>query len=183
MKEFKTIAEQVSILQSRGMHVGREASAILLRENYYSVINGHKDPFLDKKAMQSSADDVYIAGSKFEWVFSLFQFDRELRRITFSYHLFETTLRTEGDRKTTPHEILRAYDVLTHFRNLCVHDERLYCAKVGNDDYANMLKLMEVALPRDAVRSMKKDIERLLQKYNGELNVITTHDIGNCLGL
>ena len=301
MKEFKTIAEQISILESRGMHVGREAPAILLRENYYSVINGYKDPFLDKKAMQSSADDVYVEGSRFEWVFSLFQFDRELRRITFSYliqaeaalktatvyafcenhrgcsdylerssfcsardmltpkafkgnkaslhsnnmnklmeflnrklvvgpatrpfvahyiasygevplwvlsndltfgnmshffqlmkrgdqnsvckYLFETTLRAEGDRKITPHEVLRAYDVLTHFRNLCAHDERLYCAKVGNNDYATMLKLMEVALPRDVVHNMKKDIERLLQRYNGELNVITAHDLGNCLGL
>lgn len=301
MKEFKTIAEQISILESRGMHVGGEASAILLRENYYSVINGYKDPFLDKKAMQSSADDVYVEGSRFEWVFSLFQFDRELRRITFSYliqaeaalktatvyafcenhrgcsdylerssfcsardmltpkafkgnkaslhsnnmnklmeflnrklvvgpatrpfvahyiasygevplwvlsndltfgnmshffqlmkrgdqnsvckYLFETTLRAEGDRKITPHEVLRAYDVLTHFRNLCAHDERLYCAKVGNDDYATMLKLMEVALPRDVVRNMKKDIRHLLQRYNGELNVITAHDLGNCLGL
>lgn len=301
MKEFKTIAEQISILESRGMHVGREASAILLRENYYSVINGYKDPFLDKKAMRSSADDVYVEGSRFEWVFSLFQFDRELRRITFSYliqaeaalktatvyafcenhqgcsdylerssfcsardmltpkafkgnkvslhsknmnklmeflnrklvvgpatrpfvahyitsygevplwvlsndltfgnmshffqlmkrgdqnsvckYLFETTLRAEGDRKITPHEVLRAYDVLTHFRNLCAHDERLYCAKVGNDGYATMLKLMEVALPRDVVRNMKKDIERLLQRYNGELNVITALDLGNCLGL
>ena len=301
MKEFKTIAEQISILESRGMYVGREASAILLRENYYSVINGYKDPFLDKKAMQSSADDVYVEGSRFEWVFSLFQFDRELRRITFSYliqaeaalktatvyafcenhrgcsdylerssfcsardmltpkafkgnkaslhsnnmnklmeflnrklvvgpatrpfvahyiasygevplwvlsndltfgnmshffqlmkrgdqnsvckYLFETTLRAEGDRKITPHEVLRAYDVLTHFRNLCAHDERLYCAKVGNDDYATMLKLMEVALPRDVVRNMKKDIRHLLQRYNGELNVITAHDLGNCLGL
>ena len=301
MKEFKTIAEQISILESRGMYVGREASAILLRENYYSVINGYKDPFLDKKAMQSSADDVYVEGSRFEWVFSLFQFDRELRRITFSYliqaeaalktatvyafcenhrgcsdylerssfcsardmltpkafkgnkaslhsnnmnklmeflnrklvvgpatrpfvahyiasygevplwvlsndltfgnmshffqlmkrgdqnsvckYLFETTLRAEGDRKITPHEVLRTYDVLTHFRNLCAHDERLYCAKVGNDDYATMLKLMEVALPRDVVRNMKKDIRHLLQRYNGELNVITAHDLGNCLGL
>ena len=98
-------------------------------------------------------------------------------------HLFETTLRTEGDRKITPHEVLRAYNVLTHFRNLCAHDERLYCAKVSNDNYVTMLKLMEVALPRDVVRSMKKDIERLLKKYSDKLNVITAHDLGNCLGL
>lgn len=97
-------------------------------------------------------------------------------------YLFETTLRTEGDRKITPHEVLRAYDVLTHFRNSCAHDECLYCAKVGNDGYVTMLKLMEVALPRDVVRSMKKEIERLLKKYSDKLNVITAHDLGNCLG-
>ncbi len=301
MKEFKTIAEQISILESRGMHVGRDAAAALLRENYYSVINGYKDPFLDKEAMQSSADDVYVEGSNFEWVFSLFQFDRELRQITFSYliqaeaalktatvyafceshrgcsdylnrssfcsakdmltpkafkgnraslhsssmnklmgilnrklvvgpatrpfvahyiasygevplwvlsndltfgnmshffqlmkrgdqnsackNLFKTTLRAKGDKRITPHEVLRTYDILTHFRNLCAHDERLYCAKVGNDDYAAMLKLMEIALPHDVVRSMKKDIERLLQKYSNELNVITAQSLRNRLGL
>ena len=46
-----------------------------------------------------------------------------------------------------------------------------------------MLKLMEVALPCDVVRSMKKDIEHLLQKYSDKLNVITAHDLGNGLGL
>lgn len=51
MEEFKTIAEQVSILESRGMKVGQEAAVILLRENYYSVVNGYKDPFLNKEAM------------------------------------------------------------------------------------------------------------------------------------
>lgn len=43
MKEFKTIAEQIHIPETRGMRIGEEASAILLRENYYSVINGYKD--------------------------------------------------------------------------------------------------------------------------------------------
>ena len=98
-------------------------------------------------------------------------------------YLFETTLRTEDDRKITPHEVLMAYNVLTHFRTLCAHYERPYCAKVGNDDYVTMLKLMEIALPRDVVRSMKKDIERLLKKHSDKLNVITAHDLGNCLGL
>ena len=71
-------------------------------------------------------------------------------------YLFKTTLRVKGDKKIAPHEVLRAYDVLTHFRNLCARDERLYCAKVGNDDYAAMLKLTEIALPREVVSNMKK---------------------------
>ncbi|WP_418617836.1 Abi family protein [Slackia isoflavoniconvertens] len=301
LKEFKTIAEQIRILETRGMRVGEEASTILLRENYYSIINGYKDPFLDKEAMQSSADDIYLKGTRFEWLYSLFKFDRELRRITFSYliqaeaalktatvyafcekhpncsdyldrssfcsardmltpktfkgnkmaqhskginklmgilnkklvvgpatrpfvehyiaaygevplwvlsndltfgnmshffqlmkrgdqnsvckNLFKTTLRAEDDKRITPHEVLRAYDVLTHFRNLCAHDERLYCAQVDNDDYATMLKLMEVALPRDVVFEMKKDVETLLVKYSDELRVITVQDLRKQLGL
>ncbi len=301
MKEFRTIAEQIGILESRGMAVGEGAAAVLLRENYYSVVNGYKDPFLDKQAMQSSADDVYLEGTKFEWLYSLFEFDRKLRQITFSYliraeaalktatvyafceshptcsdyldrssfctakdmltpkafkgnkvalhsrnlnalmgilnrklvinassrpftahymavygevplwvlsndltfgnmshfyqlmkrgdqnsvckHLFETTLRTKGDKRITPHEVLRAYDVLMHFRNLCAHDERLYCAKIGNDDYATMLKLLDVALPADIVSTMREDIEGLLGKYSDDLHVITAEDLRQQLGI
>lgn len=43
MKEFKTIAEQIHVLETRGMRIGEEASTILLRENYYSIVNGYKD--------------------------------------------------------------------------------------------------------------------------------------------
>ena len=97
--------------------------------------------------------------------------------------MFKTTLRTKSDGKITPHEVLRAYDVLTHFRNLCAHDERLYCAQIGNDDYATMLKLMGVALPRHVVLEMKKDIETLLVKYSDELHMITAQDLRKQLGL
>ena len=43
MKEFKTIAKQIHVLETRGMRIGEEASTILLRENYYSIVNGYKD--------------------------------------------------------------------------------------------------------------------------------------------
>lgn len=301
MKTFKTIPEQMAILESRGMVVGEEAAIVLLRENYYSIVNGYKDPFLDKRAMQASADDVYLEGTRFEWLCSLFEFDRELRQITFSYliraeaalrtatvyafcenhpacsdyldrssfcsardmltpkafkgnrtalhsknlnalmgilnkklvinassrpfivhyvatygevplwvlsndltfgnmshfyqlmkrgdqnavcrYLFKTTLRTNGDKKITPHEVLRAYEVLTRFRNLCAHDERLYCAKVGNDDYATMLKLLEVALPADTVNAMRESVEGLVDKYSNDLYTIGAQDLRGRLGL
>lgn len=61
-------------------------------------------------------------------------------------YLFRTTLRTKDAKRITPHEVLRAYDVLAHFRNLCAYDERLYCAKVGNDGYASVVKIMEIGL-------------------------------------
>ena len=43
LKEFKTIAEQIHVLETSGMRIGEEASTILLRENYYSIVNGYKD--------------------------------------------------------------------------------------------------------------------------------------------
>ena len=43
LKEFKTIAEQIHVLETRGMRIGEEASTILPRENYYLIVNGYKD--------------------------------------------------------------------------------------------------------------------------------------------
>jgi abortive infection bacteriophage resistance protein len=301
VKEFKTITEQVALLESRGMKVDDETPVILLRENYYSIVNGYKDPFLDKDAMRSSADDVYAAGTEFNWLYALFKFDRELRQVTFSYliqaeaalktatvyafcekhrgcsdyldrssfcaakdmltpkafrgnraslhsknlnvlmgilnkklvvggstrpfvshyldafgevplwvlandltfgnmshffqlmkrgdqnaackYLFKTTLRAEGQGRISPHDVLRAYEVLTHFRNLCAHDERLYCARKDNDTYATMLNLLAVALPADLVDAMRHDIERLLSKYEKGLKVITAQELRDLLGV
>lgn len=301
MKEFKTISEQVDILESRGMIVDANASLILLRENYYSVVNGYKDPFLDKNAMQSSANDVFSFGTEFNWLYGLFKLDRELRQITFSYliqaeaalktatvyafcekhrgcsdyldrtsfcsakdmltpksfrgnrvsyhskkltdlmkrlneklsiesssrpfiahymssygevplwvlandltfgnmshffqlmkrgdqnavckYLSQTTLRDKCAKRITPHDVLRAYSVLTHFRNLCAHDERLYCAKHGNDTYSTMLSFLEIALPVDTVNALKADVIELLHKYEGDLRVITAQDLRKQLGV
>ncbi len=301
MKEFKTIAEQVAILESRGMVVGPEAHVVLLRENYYSVVNGYKDPFLDKDAMQERPDDVYVEGTEFGWLYSLFRFDRELRQITFSYliraeaalktatvyafceshqgpsdyldrssfcaakdmlvakkfkgnkvalhssnlnylmnilnkklvagpstrpfvahylnshgevplwvlandltfgnmshffqlmkrgdqnavckHLYATTLRSGDDKRITPHDVLRAYDVLVYFRNLCAHDERLYCARKDNDTFATMLDLMDVALPKAVVADFRRDLKKSLSKYEECLHVISAANLREWLGL
>ena len=283
------------------MKVDDKAPTILLRENYYSVVNGYKDPFLDRETMRSNANDVYLAGTEFQWLYALFKLDRELRQITFNYliqaeaalktatvyafceehrgcsdylnrssfcaakdmlvpksfkgnkaalhsknlnslmgilsskldvdnsarpfiahymtsfgevplwvlandltfgnmshffqlmkrgdqnsvcrYLFETTLRSVGSKKIAPHDVLRAYDVLTYFRNLCAHDERLYCARKGNDTYATMIDLMAVALPVDTINGMKNNVADLLAKYEGSLKVITSREMGIRLGI
>ena len=45
-KPFKTIAEQVSILESLGMRTDEATPLILKREGCYSVVNGYKTLFL-----------------------------------------------------------------------------------------------------------------------------------------
>ncbi len=51
-KIFKTIDEQIQLLQSRNLHIEDKeiAKEILLNNNYYYLINGYKDLFLDKKS-------------------------------------------------------------------------------------------------------------------------------------
>ena len=57
-KEFKTFAQLIELLESRGVLIDATTVDCLRRESYYAIINGYKDPFLNKDAMTSSSDDV-----------------------------------------------------------------------------------------------------------------------------
>lgn len=45
-KPFKSIGEQIAILESRGLECDSNIRLVLEREGYYPVINGYKDLFL-----------------------------------------------------------------------------------------------------------------------------------------
>ena len=84
-KEFKTIDELIDLLESRNVITNENTKTQLMRESYYAVVNGYKKPFLDTQAMKESADDIFQKGTRFEWIYSLFLFDRDLRSLTFKY--------------------------------------------------------------------------------------------------
>ena len=65
-KEFKTIDQLVELMESRGIITDNKTAAAIKRESYYAIINGYKAPFLDREAMQSSAEDVYLEGTTFQ---------------------------------------------------------------------------------------------------------------------
>ena len=50
-KEFKTYEEQIELLKTRGLKFENEEFDLnkLQEDNYYSIINGYKDLFLDKE--------------------------------------------------------------------------------------------------------------------------------------
>ncbi len=79
VKTFKTLDEQVKILQSKGLIVSdeQETKDILLRENYF-FINGYRWLFLE-----STTRKLFLPGTTFEELYALFQFDRHIRNITF----------------------------------------------------------------------------------------------------
>lgn len=90
MKEFKTIDEQIELLISRGVTFEdiEKAKILLLTNNYYNIVNGYKDLFLDN-------ENNYITGTTFEEIYALYDFDRSLREILLKYILkIENTLRT-----------------------------------------------------------------------------------------
>ncbi|MEG0994407.1 MAG: Abi family protein [Bacilli bacterium] len=78
-KNFKTLDEQIAILRAKGLIITDEAYAkkILLRENYF-FLNGYRHLFL-----KSESNRIYIEGTTFEELYSLFLFDRNFRNIIF----------------------------------------------------------------------------------------------------
>ncbi|MEE0247182.1 Abi family protein, partial [Ellagibacter isourolithinifaciens] len=80
-KPFKTIEEQVELLEARGVATDDDTPEVLLREGYYSVVNGYKAPFIDKEKSESAKDDRYLPGTSFADIYALFMFDRELRML------------------------------------------------------------------------------------------------------
>ena len=78
-KEFKTIEEQIKIMESKGLVINDvdKVSDLLFRENYF-FINGYRHLF--KKGY---SDKEFIAGTTFDELYAVFQFDRNFRNILF----------------------------------------------------------------------------------------------------
>lgn len=90
-KQFKTLDEQIKILQNRGLVINDvdKAESLLLRENYF-FINGYRHIF-----MKNHKDSLFIKGTTFEELYAVFQFDRSFRNI-----LFKNLLIVENNLKS-----------------------------------------------------------------------------------
>ena len=94
-KTYKSIAQQVRLLQGRRAAIDDDTPKILLREGYYAVVNGYGKAFLDREATERAHDDRYRIGTRFNDIYQLFLFDRELRALTFKAIMcIECTLRS-----------------------------------------------------------------------------------------
>lgn len=82
-KQFSSLRTQIGILKGRGIIIKskKNAKRILLRTNYYNLINGYKTLFLDF----SSSTEHFLEGTRLEELFALSEFDRKLRILTLEY--------------------------------------------------------------------------------------------------
>ncbi len=86
-KPFKTVDEQIQILQARGLQFRdlNDAQKKLLNNNYYTIINGYKYPFLVHDT--DLRDEQYKIGASFDEVFALYSFDCQIRALFLKYIL------------------------------------------------------------------------------------------------
>ena len=121
-KPFKTVEEQVRILESRGLvfENGDSAAAFLLKESYYAVINGYKDAFLDKEKTNLVGEDRYREGASFNAFQLMYKFDKALRDETMN-----VLLEAEGAMKAaTVYAFCSVHDGADDYL-----DPACYCSK------------------------------------------------------
>lgn len=83
VKTYKSYAQQVEILASRGMDMGDLGTAVatLRRVNYYRL-SGYWYPF--RKQTPAGRQDDFYAGTSFSDVVALYEFDARLRAAAFA---------------------------------------------------------------------------------------------------
>lgn len=99
-KPFKTYNQQLKILRSRGLGIRNSSKTlrILEKENYYCVINGYKDLFIDLRynpPIGSEIPEKYLPNTDFEDIFSLYSFDKELKQLFLNVLIsFENNMKS-----------------------------------------------------------------------------------------
>lgn len=150
MKDFRTINEQIDLLKARNMLFDNEEKAknILLNNNYYNIINGYKDLFLDNTNPVN-----YKPGTKFEEIYALYEFDRQLRSIFLEYILkIENSLRA-----------LVAY---------------YFSQSYGNDNYLK-LDNFETFKSTDTTKEKKQKQVKFIQILLGNINKNIANNVEN----
>ncbi|MBB5174538.1 Abi family protein [Texcoconibacillus texcoconensis] len=152
-KMFSSIEEQMKKLQSRGLILDKHKARIILEmENYYNLINGYKDLFIDHK--YEGPDEKYKDGAHFDELYALYLFDRELRNIFIKY-----ILEIENNMKS----------VLSHdFSKKYGHDNYL---KIENFDtsvkkWEKKSKAQKVGEVSELIANLQREVSRQLSRNN-----------------
>lgn len=153
-KIFKTYDEQLEILKGRNLTLGDEKKArqILESENYYNLINGYKDLFLDN----TDGEEKYTDGAKFSEIYALYEFDREIRSI-----FLKRILKFENRIKSA---------IAYEFSNEYSHDNYL---KISNFDVGkNKENLVDIS---KLIANIQTDIARQLKSNSSIKHYMQTY--------
>ncbi len=136
-KTFKTLDEQIEILQRKGLVIQNveETKDILLRENYFFV-SGYRMLF-----MESMTNKMFLPGTTFEELYSMFQFDRHIRNI-----IFKNLLIIENNIKS-----ITAYNLSKHYG-------------IREEEYLNPKNFTNE-------KSRRKQVDDLLNKMKRQIRV------------
>jgi len=116
-KDFKTLDEQIAILESRGLKIPDKSAAkeFLLRNNYYRV-SGYSLTLRDY--------DVFFESATFQNIIDIYECDQEMRHILLKYiEIIEVTVKSAYSYEFTKVHGPTGYLDNTHFSNAIKHTE------------------------------------------------------------
>ena len=150
-KTFKTLDEQITILQNKGLIINdiNFAKDILLRENYFFLM-GYRHLFF-----RSERDRMFIEGTTFDELYAVFNFDRQLRNI-----LFKNILIVENNAKS-----IFSYQLSKNYG-------------YRESDYLNPKNFNRDLNRRRQVNDLLKKIQRQI-RINGGQHQATMHYLNN----
>lgn len=104
-------------------------------------------------------------------IFKFYDFQKESMRNLIAKSFSDMYRETHPGEKRIYAERLRiAFDHMKDFRNICAHDERLYCARVSpakDITFAHVLTDLELVLTREEYRELQKQVtEKLIEVSN-----------------
>ena len=150
-KTFKTLDEQIEIMIHKGLKIDNYdyTRNILLRENYF-FLSGYRRMF-----MISNDNKTFINGATFDELYSVFNFDRQLRNIIFKNILiFENNIKS----------VLAYVMSKNHgYKETCYLDTHNYVHDSNRTRQIN-----------DLIRKMKRQIA-----INGRQHTATSHYMDN----
>lgn len=116
-KEFKTIDEQISLLEGRGLSIPdhEQAKDFLLRNNYYRV-SGY--------SLTLRSHDVFNPAAAFQNIVDIYNFDHELRHILLQYlESIEVAVKAVYSYEFTKRHGASGYLDASHFSDAAKHQE------------------------------------------------------------
>lgn len=145
-KIFTSTNEQIQKQLSRGLKIQNDANTqrIIEAENYYNLFNGYKQPFLDSN--YTGSDEQYLTGTKFDEIYALYIFDRELRNIFIRYIL----------------------EIENNIKSVLSHD---FSQKYGHDNYLKIDNFNITVHPRENKTPAQKigDVSNLISHLQHEI--------------
>lgn len=82
----------------------------------------------------------------------------------------------------TPRRLLRVAKLLNEFRNICAHDERLYCARIEGDHLGTMVPMLMDILSADESIAYMNEVGSLWRRYSERIHVMTFEGLLSSMG-
>lgn len=159
LKPYMTVAEQIELLESRGMIVNQKLAEQWLQRVGYYRLSAYWYPY--RETNETGRSDVFVEGTTFEDVAKLYKFDRKFRTLLHDgIERIEVSLRAE------------LIEIFGHKNPLSYKDSKNFRPSFDHEEW-----LATVSRRVDRARRHSEAIRHYDKKYAGELPIWVLTDV------